>query len=51
MSCIPPPSATRYRRLHAAGKRPQVAVTAIAREMVGFAWAIARMVASPAGTA
>jgi transposase len=41
----------RYRRLQAAGKRPQVVVTAIAREMVGFAWAIARTVASPAGTA
>ena len=41
----------RYRRLQAMGKRPQVVVTAIAREMVGFAWAIARMAASPAGTA
>ena len=37
----------RYRRLQAAGKRPQVVVTAIAREMVGFAWAIGRMVAPP----
>jgi hypothetical protein len=27
------------------GKRPQVVVTAIAREMVGFAWAIGRMIA------
>ena len=35
----------RYRRLQAAGKRPQVVVTAIAREMLGFAWAIGRMVA------
>jgi transposase len=35
----------RYRRLQAMGKRPQVVVTAIAREMVGFAWAIGRMVA------
>jgi hypothetical protein len=35
----------RYRRLLAAGKRPQVVVTAIAREMLGFAWAIGRMVA------
>ena len=41
----------RYRRLHAAGKRPQVVVTAIAREMVGFAWAIARMVAPPVAAA
>jgi hypothetical protein len=36
----------RYRRLQAAGKRPQV-VTAIAREMVGFAWAIGQMAAPP----
>ena len=35
----------RYRRLLAAGKRPQVVVTAIAREMLGFAWAIGRMAA------
>jgi transposase len=41
----------RYRRLHAMGKRPQVVVTAIAREMAGFAWAIARMVAPPAAAA
>jgi transposase len=41
----------RYRRLQASGKRPQVVVTAIAREMVGFAWAIARMVAPPAAAA
>jgi transposase len=41
----------RYRRLQATGKRPQVVVTAIAREMVGFAWAIARMVAPPAAAA
>ena len=41
----------RYRRLQAAGKRPQVVVTAIAREMVGFAWAIARMAAPPAAAA
>jgi hypothetical protein len=41
----------RYRRLQAAGKRPQVVVTAIAREMVGFAWATARMAAPPAGAA
>lgn len=31
----------RYRRLILRGKRPQVAVAAVARELVGFAWAIA----------
>ena len=36
----------RYRRLAAAGKPKVVVTTAIAREMVGFIWAIARM---PAG--
>ena len=41
----------RYRRLQAAGKRPQVVVTAIAREMLGFAWAIGRMVAPRAASA
>jgi hypothetical protein len=41
----------RYRRLLAAGKRPQVVVTAIAREMVGFAWAIGRMTAPSAAPA
>ncbi len=41
----------RYRRLQATGKRPQVVVTAIAREMAGFAWAIARMVAPPPAAA
>ena len=35
----------RYRRLMAAGKPKVVATTAIAREMVGFIWAIARTVA------
>jgi len=34
----------RYRRLMAAGKPKVVATTAIAREMVGFLWAIARTV-------
>ena len=34
----------RYRRLVAAGKHPNVAVTAIAREVLAFAWAIAREV-------
>src|SRR5262249_2665064 len=31
----------RYRRLIGRGKRPQVAVTAVARELVGFVWALA----------
>ncbi len=34
----------RYRRLMAAGKPKVVVTTAIAREMVGFIWAIARTV-------
>ncbi len=34
----------RYRRLLRAGKKPQVATTAIAREMLGLVWAIAREV-------
>ena len=34
----------RYRRLAAAGKAKVVIITAIAREMVGFLWAIARQV-------
>ena len=37
----------RYRRLAAAGKPKVVVVTAIAREMIGFMWAIARL-AQPA---
>jgi hypothetical protein len=37
----------RYRRLVAAGKPKVVVTTAIAREMVGFIWAIAR-IAQPA---
>lgn len=37
----------RYRHLVAAGKAKVVVTTAIAREMVGFIWAIARAVASP----
>jgi len=40
----------RYRRLTAGGKRPIVAVAAIARELSGFAWAIAQ-VAGPAAMA
>ena len=35
----------RYRHLMAAGKPKVVVTTAIAREMVGFIWAIARTVA------
>ena len=34
----------RYRRLIAAGKPAVVATTAIAREMIGFIWAIAHQV-------
>lgn len=34
----------RYRRLSRAGKKPQVVATAIAREILGFAWAIAQHV-------
>ena len=34
---------TRYRRLAAPGKPKVVVTTAIAREMVGFIWAIARI--------
>ena len=36
----------RYRRLSAAGKPKVVVTTAIAREMVGFIWAIALIVQS-----
>ena len=35
---------SRYRRLVAKGKRAQVAITAIARELAAFIWAIARSV-------
>lgn len=38
----------RYRRLLARGKRPQVAVAAVARELLGFVWAIAHA-AAPEG--
>ena len=37
----------RYRHLVAAGKAKVVVVTAIAREMLGFVWAIARAVTAP----
>lgn len=39
----------RYRHLVAAGKAKVVVITAIAREMVGFLWAIAKAVAVPPG--
>jgi transposase len=38
----------RYRSLVARGKHPNVAVTAVARELLGFMWAIARQVPLPA---
>ena len=34
--------AARYRKLHGRGKLAQVAVAAVAREQLGFLWAIAR---------
>ena len=37
----------RYRRLVARGKRPQVAIVAVARESLGFVWAIARIAGPP----
>lgn len=40
----------RYRRLLARGKLPQVAITAIARESLGFIWAIAHAAAPEAAT-
>ena len=39
----------RYRRLARAGKPANVVTTAIARELAGFVWAIARQVTIPAG--
>ena len=38
----------RYRHLAASGKKQVVVTTAIAREMVGFIWAIALMIMAPA---
>ena len=38
----------RYRRLITRGKHPNVAVTAVARELLGFMWAIARRIQLPA---
>jgi transposase len=40
---------TRYRRLARAGKPANVVTTAIARELSGFVWAIARQVMAAAG--
>lgn len=37
----------RYRRLLAAGKSPNVTVTAVARELAGFVWALGQQVESP----
>jgi transposase len=39
---------TRYRALTRRGKRPTVVVTAIARELAGFIWAVGRAVDTPA---
>lgn len=39
---------TRYRRMVSRGKHPNVVVTAIARELLAFMWAIAREVPLPA---
>jgi len=41
----------RYRKLVAKGKLPQVAVTAVARELVGFIWSIARRIDDPGARA
>ena len=41
------PGDERYRHLIAAGKAKVVVVTTIAREMLGFVWAIARAVTTP----
>ena len=34
----------RYKRLLGRGKRPNVAITAVSRELVGFMWAIAKLI-------
>jgi len=41
----------RFRALARRGKRPTVVVTAIARELAGFIWALNRSLASPAASA
>jgi transposase len=38
----------RYRALARRGKRPTLVVTAIARELSGFIWAVSRVVGAPA---
>jgi len=38
----------RYQRLIAKGKQSQVAVTAVARELAGFMWAITKTISVPA---
>jgi transposase len=43
--------AARYRALIRNGKRPTVAVTAVARELSGFVWAVDRAVAGAASAA
>ena len=40
----------RYRQLTTRGKRPVIAVAAIARELSGFVWAIAQVAGPPAAT-
>jgi hypothetical protein len=37
----------RYKKLLGRGKRPTVAITAVARELVGFIWAIAKLITPP----
>ncbi|KVM88352.1 hypothetical protein WT05_07265 [Burkholderia stagnalis] len=41
----------RYRKLVARGKSANIAVVAIARELVGFIWDIARLAMSPTSSA
>jgi transposase len=41
---------SRFRMLSKKGKRPTIVVTAIARELCGFIWAIHRVVTSPGAT-
>jgi transposase len=38
---------SRYRKLTAGGKKPTVVITAIARELSGFVWAIGQNVRPP----
>ena len=42
-------SETTYKRMRARGKPQNVAVVAMARELVGFVWAIAQRLASGSG--